>query len=475
MKNFRVVSILLTSLVPFLTNCGSQLPSLSPVEFHIFDKALKCVVLHPIEKDPLQLDLVNLKIISRLSQRILTNGWISQKEVLELRPLSNGVSTVRISWKDKTISRDFFGPTNSAAENTAELPSESKSWLASAVAWFLPKEKPEPSLSATTKIETNEVTQKEIIPVLDIELYNKKLEQLANNPSKETTAPEETSSGSTSITEKTKWPVKGAYPKYGALLPFHRIVAYYGNFYSKKMGVLGEYPEDEMLEKLSGEVKKWEMADPSTPVIPAIHYIAATAQAAPGHDKKYMLQMPFSEIDKSLELAKKVNGIVFLDLQIGNSELLEEVTTLKKYLELPQVHLGIDPEFAMKPGEAPGTRIGTIDASDINEVAKLLAKIVHDNELPPKILVIHRFTTAMVTRAQAIKPLSEVQIVMHMDGFGDANLKKATYRAIITEEPVQFAGIKLFYKNDVAAPGSQLMTPNDLLKLSPIPSYVQYQ
>jgi hypothetical protein len=30
-------------------------------------------------------------------------------------------------------------------------------------------------------------------------------------------------------------------------LPFNRIVSYYGNFYSKYMGVLGQYPEDEML------------------------------------------------------------------------------------------------------------------------------------------------------------------------------------------------------------------------------------
>ena len=30
------------------------------------------------------------------------------------------------------------------------------------------------------------------------------------------------------------------YPNPGALLPFHRIVAYYGNFYSTHMGVLGE-------------------------------------------------------------------------------------------------------------------------------------------------------------------------------------------------------------------------------------------
>src|SRR3989344_1799803 len=31
------------------------------------------------------------------------------------------------------------------------------------------------------------------------------------------------------------WPVKAVYPNAGAILPFNRIIAYYGNLYSKKM------------------------------------------------------------------------------------------------------------------------------------------------------------------------------------------------------------------------------------------------
>lgn len=309
-------------------------------------------------------------------------------------------------------------------------------------------------------------------PVLDIVAYDKKLEQLANNP----VVLVSTSSATSTPLKKFLWPVKTVYPNYGALLPFNRIVAYYGNFYSKQMGVLGEYPEDVMLEKLRAEVKKWELADPSTPVIPAIHYIASTAQATPGKDNKYMFQMPFSEIDKSLELAKKVNGIVFLDLQIGHSDVITEVEEIGKYLALPQVHLGIDPEFAMKSKERPGTRIGTIDAQEINQVAELLAKIVRDNKLPPKIFIIHRFTEDMVTNYQAIRPLPEVQIVIEMDGWGSQELKKATYKHVIYDEPVQFSGFKLFYKNDVrGGASSSMFSPLQLLKLRPIPSYIQYQ
>jgi hypothetical protein len=308
--------------------------------------------------------------------------------------------------------------------------------------------------------------------VLDIALYDKKLEQLANNPVVHVS----TSTATSTQPKKHLWPVKTVYPNYGALLPFNRIVAYYGNYYSKQMGVLGEYPEDVMLDKLRAEVKKWEQADPTTPVIPTIHYIATTAQLQPRKENNYMLRMPDSEIDKSIALAKKVNGIVFLDIQLGHAVPLNEARLLENYLKLPQVHLGIDPEFSMKNGEKPGTVIGTIDASEINQIAQMLAKIVRDNNLPPKILIVHRFTQKMVTNYQNIQPLPEVQIVIEMDGWGSQELKKKTYQTVIYQEPVQFSGFKLFYKNDVrGGASSTMLTPGQLLKLRPIPSYIQYQ
>ncbi len=67
------------------------------------------------------------------------------------------------------------------------------------------------------------------------------------------------------------WPVANdEYPLEGAILPFKRIVCYYGNLYSKNMGALGEYPPKEMWRMLKDEVAAWQAADPDTPVIPAI-------------------------------------------------------------------------------------------------------------------------------------------------------------------------------------------------------------
>ena len=102
------------------------------------------------------------------------------------------------------------------------------------------------------------------------------------------------------------------------------------------------------------------------------------------------------------------------------------------------------------------------------------AKIVKDNNLTPKVLVVHRFTESMVTNYKNITPLPEVQIVMQMDGFGSQGSKLSTYREFIYKQPVQFTGFKIFYQNDSVAPPG-LFEPQALLKLKPIPVYIQYQ
>lgn len=273
-----------------------------------------------------------------------------------------------------------------------------------------------------------------------------------------------------------KWPVKIAYPSPGAILPFNRVIAYYGNYYSKQMGILGELPEDQMLESLQKEVEKWNKADSSNKAIPALHYIAVTAQSAAGKDGKYRLRMPFTQIDKAIEMAKKIDALVFIDIQVGKSTLQQEVPEFEKYLSMPNVHFGIDPEFSMKNGAAPGHEIGTFDAADINYVQDFMASIVQKNNIPPKILVIHRFTQRMVTNYKSIRDVPEVQLVMDMDGWGIPAKKVNTYKQFIYAEPVEYTGFKIFYKNDTHRVGQkQEMQPADLLKLIPQPVYIQYQ
>lgn len=313
------------------------------------------------------------------------------------------------------------------------------------------------------------------LPVLDTIDYNVRLLALAHVGTSTPVSSTATTSVKIATTTSLRWPVSTVYPKADAILPFKRIVAYYGNFYSKGMGVLGEYPTEQMLAMLASTTALWAEADPTTPVLPAIHYIAVVAQAGAGKEGKYILRMPDDQIDHALDLANQIQGIVFLDVQVGQSTLEYELPFLEKYLQLPQVHLAIDPEFSMKFSNRPGTVIGTYDAADINYAAQYLASLVNTYHLPPKILVVHRFTQAMVTNYKKIQPLPEVEIVMDMDGFGSKEKKYGTYNAVIALEPVQFTGIKLFYKNDIRPPADGLLSPAEVLSLTPAPIYIQYQ
>lgn len=318
-------------------------------------------------------------------------------------------------------------------------------------------------------------------PPLDTADYDKRIYALVGKEPPQTQIEEvevlegEVSSEQNINKKPSPWPVVTEYPRDGAILPFHRVVAYYGNLYSKQMGALGEYPEEEMLTRLMSEVDAWNQADPETPVVPALHYIVSVAQASSGRDGMYRFVMPDKEIEKVLAMAKKINGIVFLDIQVGLSNIETELPKYEKYLKLENVHLGIDPEFYMKTGARPGTVIGSMDAKDINFATAYLARVVKENNLSPKILVIHRFTQRMVMKYFEIAKVPEVQIVMNMDGWGGKAHKINTYRQYIYREPVQFTGFKIFYKNDTKEPNTTIFTPEELLKLTPQPVYIQYQ
>lgn len=307
------------------------------------------------------------------------------------------------------------------------------------------------------KKEAVEAAEEAVFHV-DSLVYKKKLTELANG---DTTG---------------RWPVQAQpIPLDGAILPFYRIVAYYGNLYSKKMGILGEVPPKELWQKLKKEVAAWEKADSTTPVKPAIHYIATVAQGAPQKDQSYILRMPNKQIDSALAIAHMGDALLFLDIQVGHSNVRNEVPKLESYLKMKEVHLGVDPEFSMKDGSLPGRKIGHMTADDINFCTDYLSKLVKENNLPPKILIVHRFTQGMLKEYKRIRLHPEVQIVINMDGWGEPILKFSTYKSYVYREPIQFTGFKLFYKNDLKKKPNRMLTPEEILTLKPHPIYIQYQ
>ncbi|MBD1395902.1 hypothetical protein H9Q13_01890 [Pontibacter sp. JH31] len=326
-------------------------------------------------------------------------------------------------------------------------------------------------LLSTTSCTQDKEVHSATIPV-STERYEQAVVKDSVSPLPADTVAANVASAPASATPADEYP--GPAPLPGAILPHKRILAYYGNPLSKRMGILGEFPAEEMLNRLDEEVANWTKADSLIPVQPALHAIVVTAQGHPGRGAKYRLRMTDKMIEDVLAMAKQRDAIVFLDVQVGRSTLPEELPRLTQFLKLPNVHLGIDAEFAMKENGIPGRSIGSFDAKDINYATEMLADITKEHNLPPKLLIVHRFTQRMITNHQEIKLRPEVQVVMHMDGWGSPALKKDTYRRFIAKEPVQYTGFKVFYKNDTRN-NSRLMTPEEILTLTPKPLYIQYQ
>jgi hypothetical protein len=272
--------------------------------------------------------------------------------------------------------------------------------------------------------------------------------------------------------DSARWPVANApEPLPGAIIPEHRIVAFYGNPLSKRMGILGEIEPEEMMRRLDSTAWEWARIDPERKVFPALHLIATVAQGYPGPARKYRLQMPDTLIEKVAGWAEQRGWLLFLDVQLGTSTIDKELGHLVKYLSRPYVHLALDPEFAMKDGKVPGTDwMGRMDAAEVNHAIDVLTKVVDEYQLPPKVLVVHRFTRNMLTNAWNIKLDPRVQVVINMDGWGPPSSKKAAYKWFVVQIPVQYTGWKLFYKND-----KPMMTPQEVLEVYPKPVYIQYQ
>lgn len=256
----------------------------------------------------------------------------------------------------------------------------------------------------------------------------------------------------------------------GSLLPKYRLLLFYGFPGNVDMGILGEYDKDRLLELLRETAAEYEAADPSRPVKIAFEVIASVAQPEAQSDGSFLLDAPASLLDEYTAFAEANDMLVFFDVQIGRRTVETEVEGLRPWLEKPYVHLALDPEFSMREGQIPSKDIGQVDGADVTWTQNYLVKLSQEMTLPPKVLIVHQFQHSMIENKDVIAPVAGVQLVIDMDGWGPPDLKRSTYAAVISQEPIEFNGIKLFYKQD-----DPLMTPSEVLELDPVPDLIIYQ
>ncbi len=253
------------------------------------------------------------------------------------------------------------------------------------------------------------------------------------------------------------------------VLDTHLLVTWYGNPWSERMGILGRLEGDALADGLKRQAAAYAAVSKKQ-VMPAYELVAVIGQPEPGRDGRYRRRESPEVIERMLRAARAAGFKLILDVQTGRSTVLSELSYLAPYLQEPDVYLALDPEFSMGADGVPGRRIGQMHADDVNDAIGVLESLQERYQLPPKVLLVHQFTTAMLPDKEKIWTSPLLDVVLVADGFGSPALKRHTYATVLRQHALAFSGFKLFYIQD-----TNLLDPAQVLALTPSPSVVIYQ
>ena len=255
------------------------------------------------------------------------------------------------------------------------------------------------------------------------------------------------------------------------VFPAYRLVGFAGHPESQALGRLGIGDLDARAREIVSVGARY--AD-GRRVMPVLELIATVVRSDPGADGRYRTRTSDRVIAEHLAAARRVKGILLLDIQPGRADFLDEVRHYEKWLRQPDVGVALDPEWAMGPGEVPMRTFGHTTGAKIDEVSTYLAGLVRNGNLPEKVLVFHQLAPSIVRSEKQIRTRPGVVVVKSVDGIGSPAMKQDTYRELVAGMPrMVHAGFKLFYDEDRRS--GPLMTPRQVLALRPQPEYVLYE
>ena len=254
-----------------------------------------------------------------------------------------------------------------------------------------------------------------------------------------------------------------------SVLPEHRVVAHYGNAEAAALGVLGETDPARAMELVEASAHAFRVADPDLPVLPAAELIVTVAQRNAGSDGLYRSHTDEALVREWLEAVRAVAGLLVLDIQPGRSDFLTETRHWEALLVEPDVHLALDPEWRMAPGERPGRVIGQVGAHEVNRTLEYVSGLVARHDLPDKLVVLHQFQADMLPDRERLIDYPGVDELVHLDGFGPVHSKLEKYAAL---HGTGFLanGFKLFLDED-----PRLMTAAEVVAMTPRVHFVSYQ
>lgn len=234
------------------------------------------------------------------------------------------------------------------------------------------------------------------------------------------------------------------------------------------MGILGTGAPANIAPQLLRQARAYDSYGEK--VVPAFELIATIAQSAPGSYGTYSASTEDATIARYLRRVRAFHGLLILDIQPGRAAFLHDVRHYERFLREPDVSVALDSEWSMKADEVPAQVIGGTSGAVVNGVATYLSTLIHQYDLPQKLLIVHQFTPLMIEGRDSIRPHRGVALVFHIDGFGGRAAKVSKYDALSKNRNGAFMGFKLFYHQDV-----DMFSAREVMNLRPRPDLITYQ
>lgn len=279
--------------------------------------------------------------------------------------------------------------------------------------------------------------------------------------------------GETEQTSATPSPTQGELPRGGReIFPRYRLFGYSGYPGAEALGRLGIGNIDDRMVEME---KRGQPYRAGRELMPVMELIATIVHGSPGKDGMYRTRVDDAIISDWLATARKHKAILLLNIQPGRADFLDELKYFEKWLKEPDVGVALDPEWAVDAGQRPGRVFGNTSGKELNECAEYVAKIVADNDLPEKVFLYHQLHLNIVKGENVLVEHPGVVLVKSIDGIGSPSMKVETYDAIVNKTPKYVhLGFKLFYVEDSRGKW-ELMTPSQVMALTPQPEYVLFE
>lgn len=255
------------------------------------------------------------------------------------------------------------------------------------------------------------------------------------------------------------------------LFPTYRFVALYGSPDTPALGVLGEAPMDQTIERAKALAGIYQTFT-AQKMLPTLEVIATVAAASPGDDGNYSRESSVERLRPWVMAAQEAGVYVVLDLQPGRTDFLSQAKQYEELLRQPNVGLALDPEWRLKPDQLHLKQIGAVDIEEVNATADWLASLTTAHDLPQKVFLLHQFRLSMLPGRERLNTSHDkLAYIIQMDGNGAQSTKLTTWRSVQASLPSNvYMGWKNFYNEDLP-----VLTPQETMALSPVPWYISYQ